>query len=171
MTDLRNIKLIVLDVDGTLTDGKIYVDDKDNNFKAFDVKDGFGIVQFIKYGGILAIITGKKSNIVARRAEELGIKYVYQGVKNKVEILEKILDTEKLKFENVCYIGDDINDLGALNIVGFSACPKDSVPEILSAVDYVSICNGGAGAVRNIITYIMARQGTWNNVINEYLTF
>ena len=88
---MKDIKILVLDVDGSLTDGKIYVDDKDNSFKAFNVKDGFALVNWLKLGGEVAILTGKKSNIVERRAKELGIKYVIQGSKNKTQDLKKLI--------------------------------------------------------------------------------
>lgn len=163
------IKIIVLDVDGTLTDGKIYTDDRDNNFKAFDVKDGFAIAQWINYGGKVAIITGKKSNIVQRRGEELGIQYIHQGIKNKVEELKKILEIEKLTFKNVAYIGDDINDLGVITKVKFSACPKNSVSEVLEKVDFISKFNGGEGAVREVFEHLMKKNGMWDKVISHYL--
>ena len=121
------IKLIVLDVDGTLTDGRLYMDDKDNCLKAFYVKDGFAIAQWIKLGGLVAIITGKTSEIVRRRKEELGIQELAQGVSNKVVELNKLLVKYSLSLDEVAYIGDDINDLGVMSKVGFSACPKDAV--------------------------------------------
>ena len=113
------IKLIVLDVDGTLTNGKLYMDDKDNSLKAFDVKDGFAIAQWIKHGGIAAIITGKTSVIVKRRVEELGIQELVQGAGNKVAELKKILDKYQISLEETAYMGDDINDLGVMSIVEF----------------------------------------------------
>ena len=122
---MKDIKILVLDVDGTLTDGKIYVDDKDNSFKAFNVKDGFALVNWIKLGGEVAILTGKKSNIVERRAKELGIKYVIQGSKNKTQDLKKLLDELDITFENTAYMGDDLNDIGVMKKVGLTACPKE----------------------------------------------
>lgn len=163
------IKLLVLDVDGTLTDGKIYTDDKDNNYKAFDVKDGFAIVQWIKYGGKVAIITGKKSNIVARRGKELGIQYIEQGIKNKVAELEKILKLENITLEETAYVGDDINDLGVMRQVKFSACPKNAVTEVIEEADFISKFEGGAGAVREVLEYLMKKYGTWQKVIESYL--
>lgn len=165
------IKMLVLDVDGTLTDGKIYTDDKDNNFKAFDVKDGFAIVQWIKYGGIVAIITGKTSNIVKRRSEELGIQEVAQGISNKTIELKKILQKyPNISLEEVAYIGDDLNDLGIMKNVGFSASPIDAVDDVKERVDYISSKKGGFGAVREIIEYLMKKNDTWKEVINHYLS-
>lgn len=163
------IKLIVLDVDGTLTDGKLYMDDENNSWKAFNVKDGFAIVQWIKHGGIVSIITGKSSNIVTRRKEELGIQELSQGVSNKVAELHKVIAKHHISLDEVAYIGDDINDLGVMSIVGFCAAPKDAVQEVLDRVDYISKYNGGNGAVREIIEKIMKDNGTWEKVINSYL--
>lgn len=163
------IKLVVLDVDGTLTDGRLYMDDKDNCLKAFDVKDGFAIAQWIKLGGIVAIITGKTSEIVRRRKEELGIQELAQGVGNKVIELKKLLDKYGLSYEEVAYIGDDINDLGVMRKVGFSASPKDAVPEVLERVDYIATKNGGRGAVREIFEKLMKENGMWEKVLDRYL--
>ncbi|MGY0394662.1 HAD family hydrolase [Fusobacterium sp.] len=163
------IKLIILDVDGTLTDGKLYMDDKDNCLKAFDVKDGFAIVQWIKLGGIVAIITGKSSEIVRRRKEELGIQELAQGVSNKVVELNKLIEKYGITKEEIAYIGDDINDLGVMKEVGFSACPKDAVSEVLERVDYISSKNGGNGAVREIFEKIMKENGMWEKVLDRYL--
>ena len=157
------IKLIVLDVDGTLTDGRLYMDDKDNCLKAFDVKDGFAIAQWIKLGGLVAIITGKTSEIVRRRKEELGIQELAQGVSNK------LLVKYSLSLDEVAYIGDDINDLGVMSKVGFSACPKDAVSEVLERVDYIASKNGGRGAVREIFEKLMKENGMWNKVLERYL--
>ena len=118
------IKLIVLDVDGTLTDGRLYMDDKDNCLKAFDVKDGFAIAQWIKLGGLVAIITGKTSEIVRRRKEELGIQELAQGVSNKVVELNKLLVKYSLSLDEVAYIGDDINDLGVMSKLDFLPAQK-----------------------------------------------
>ena len=163
------IKLIVLDVDGTLTDGKLYMDDKDNSLKAFDVKDGFAIAQWIKLGGVVAIITGKTSEIVRRRKEELGIQELSQGISNKVSELNKLIIKYDFSMEEIAYIGDDINDLGVMSKVGFSACPKDAVSEVLERVDYIASKNGGNGAVREIFEKIMKENGMWEKVLKNYL--
>ena len=140
---MENIKILVLDVDGTLTDGKLYMDDKDNALKAFNVRDGFAIVNWLKLGGEVAIITGKSSNIVERRAKELGIKYVVQGSKNKTQDLKKILERLNLSFENVAYMGDDLNDIGLMKKIALPACPHDAVLEVLEICKFISNKNGG----------------------------
>ena len=165
---MKDIKILVLDVDGTLTDGKIYVDDKDNSFKAFNVKDGFALVNWLKLGGEVAILTGKKSNIVERRAKELGIKYIIQGCKNKKQDLKNLLKELNITFENVAYMGDDLNDLGIMKSVGFSACPKDSVQEVLEITNFISSKNGGDGAVREFLEHIMKKNGMWKKILEKY---
>ena len=158
---MENIKILVLDVDGTLTDGKLYMDDKDNALKAFNVRDGFAIVNWLKLGGEVAIITGKSSNIVERRAKELGIKYVVQGSKNKTQDLKKILERLNLSFENVAYMGDDLNDIGLMKKIALPACPHDAVLEILEICKFISNKNGGEGAVRDLLEHIMKANGMW----------
>lgn len=162
------IKLIVLDVDGTLTDGKLYIDNMGNEMKAFDVKDGLAISQSIKQGLIFAIITGKTSKIVERRGKELGIQEIIQGSWNKVEDLEKILKKYNITYEETAYIGDDLIDLKPMKLCGFSACPKDSVNEIIEISDLVSTKNGGCGAVREILEFILKKQNLWENIINNF---
>ena len=167
------IKLIVLDLGQVLSidimTRLLYMDDKDNCLKAFDVKDGFAIAQWIKLGGLVAIITGKTSEIVRRRKEELGIQELAQGVSNKVVELNKLLVKYSLSLDEVAYIGDDINDLGVMSKVGFSACPKDAVSEVLERVDYIASKNGGRGAVREIFEKLMKENGMWNKVLERYL--
>ena len=165
---MKDIKILVLDVDGTLTDGKIYIDDKDNSFKAFNVKDGFALVNWLKLGGEVAILTGKKSNIVEKRAKELGIKYIIQGSKNKKQDLKNLLKELNITFENVAYMGDDLNDLGVMKSVGFSACPKDSVQEVLEITNFISSKNGGDGAVREFLEHIMKKNGMWKKILEKY---
>ena len=164
------IKLIVLDVDGTLTDGKLYIDNMGNEMKAFDVKDGLAISQSIKQGLIFAIITGKTSKIVERRGKELGIQEIIQGSWNKVEDLEKILKKYNITYNETAYIGDDLIDLKPMKLCGFSACPKDSVNEIIKISDFVSTKNGGCGAVREILEFILKKQNLWENIINNFTT-
>ena len=167
---MENIKILVLDVDGTLTNGKLYMDDKDNALKAFNVRDGFAIVNWLKLGGEVAIITGKSSNIVERRAKELGIKYVVQGSKNKTQDLKKILERLNLSFENVAYMGDDLNDIGLMKKIALPACPHDAVLEVLEICKFISNKNGGEGAVRDLLEHIMKANGMWKKVLDRYLT-
>lgn len=162
------IKLIVLDVDGTLTDGKLYIDNLGNEMKAFNVKDGLAISQSIKYGVNVAIITGKTSKIVEKRCAELGIKEIRQGIKNKVLELKEIIDKYSLTFDEVAYMGDDLLDLKVMKLCRLSGAPKDSVEEVLNIADFISTKNGGDGAVREFIEMILKSQGIWNKILSNF---
>lgn len=166
---MDKVKLIILDVDGTLTDGKIYYDSLGNEMKAFNAKDGMAIAQAIKNNVNIAIITGRKSTIVDKRAKELGINHVYQGVHSKVEVLEIILKNLNINSSEVMYIGDDINDIQIMNKVGFTGCPKDAVDEVKNISKIISTKNGGNGAVREIIEAVLKQQGKWASIIEQYI--
>lgn len=163
------IKLIVLDVDGTLTDGKLYVTNLGDEMKAFNVKDGLGITQAISQGKEIAIITGKTSQIVTKRCQELGIKEIHQGIKNKIATLDLILEKYSISYDNVAYMGDDLIDLAVMKKCKLAGAPKDSVEEILNISDFISTKNGGDGAVREFIEYILKKENLWNNVINHFV--
>jgi 3-deoxy-D-manno-octulosonate 8-phosphate phosphatase (KDO 8-P phosphatase) len=149
------IKLIVLDVDGCLTDGKITYTSDGDEIKSFNVKDGLAISSWIKMGNHAAIITGRNSTIVQKRADELGIKHLFQGVKDKEMVLNSLIDSLGLKSYEVGAIGDDLNDYKMLRSVGRSFTPKDAVKEIRELVDTVLTCNGGEGAVREMIDILV----------------
>mgnify|MGYP004666809819 CR=1 FL=1 len=148
------IKMLVMDVDGTLTDGKIYMGSDGEVFKAFDVKDGYAIAHLHEVGIIPVIITGRESKIVENRGKELNIKEVYQGVSDKVEKLKEVAKDNGVLLEEVAYIGDDLNDLDCMGICGLSACPNDAIDEVINKVDFKCNQNGGYGAVREFIEYI-----------------
>ena len=150
------IKYLVMDVDGTLTDGKIYMGAHGEMMKAFNIKDGCGIHDIAITGGIIpVIITGRTSEIVKKRCGELGIQQVYQGIKNKIEQLNSIADD----LSQVAYIGDDINDLSCMIPVkeagGVVGCPADAVERVKEISDFVALHNGGDGAVRDFIEWII----------------
>ena len=149
------IKMLVMDVDGTLTDGKIYMGSDGEVFKAFDVKDGYAIAHLHEVGIIPVIITGRKSKIVENRAKELNIKEVYQGVSDKVEKLKEVAKDNGVLLEEVAYIGDDLNDLDCMGICGLSACPNDAIDEVIQSVNYICKHSSGNGAVREFIEYIL----------------
>ena len=150
------IELIILDVDGTLTDGSIIYTNNGDELKSFDVKDGLAIASWTKkMGKKAAIITGRKSFLLEKRATELGITHLYQGYDNKDEILEKILQEENLTWGQTAAIGDDLNDYKMLKKVGLSFCVADAVDDIKSMVNVVCKKNGGSGAVREMIEYII----------------
>lgn len=154
------MKLLVMDVDGTLTDGKIYIGSKGEEFKSFNVKDGYAINEILHKNGIkTAIITGRESEIVNIRARELSIDYVYQNVSDKVETLKQIVELYGISIEEVAYIGDDLNDFEAMKKCGITGCPADAVDEIKKISNYVSKYNGGEGAVRDFIEWIIKQRG------------
>lgn len=150
------IRALVMDVDGTLTDGGIYICESGESFKKFNVKDGYGVHNLLpQYGIIPIIITGKKSSIVAIRAAELGIDHIIQGSKDKVADLSMIAKELGLLFEQIAYIGDDLNDLDVMKMVGIKGCPSDAANEIISICDYVCKKQGGDGAVREFIEWMI----------------
>ncbi|MBR4951117.1 MAG: HAD-IIIA family hydrolase [Clostridia bacterium] len=152
------IKLFVMDVDGTLTDGHIYYGDNGEMFKAFHVRDGYAIAHiFPKYGIVPVIITGKSSQIVANRARELKITEVYQGISDKISKLTEIADKYGVTSAEIAYIGDDVNDLDCIAHCGLTACPADALDEVIPKVDYVCRNNGGRGAVREFADYVIRK--------------
>jgi len=150
-----NIKMLVLDVDGTLTDGKIYIGSHGEMMKAFNVKDGLGIVKLQTHEIVPVIITGRVSEIVEQRAKELGITEIHQGIKDKVEILRQIAHRYQYHLKELAYIGDDENDIEAMKLCGFVGCPADAADAVIAMADYVCKRNGGEGAVREFIDYLL----------------
>lgn len=165
---LAGIRLLLLDVDGVMTDGRIYYDAKGGEIKSFDVKDGHGLKLLMRAGIQVGIITGRRSPIVQRRAEELGIEIVYQGAKNKLEPYQEILRDCGFRNDEVAYVGDDLVDLPILMRVGFSATVSDAVEEVKERVDYVASRQGGRGAVREICELLLKRSGDWQGVTERY---
>lgn len=152
------IKLLVMDVDGTLTDGHIYMSVQGETMKAFDVKDGYAIAHMLPRLGIEPVIlTGRRSRIVERRAEELGIRRLYQGVTDKAARLEALFQEIGADPEEVAYIGDDFNDLPAIRLCGVTACPADAVEAVRTQVHYVCTAPGGRGAVREFVEFLAGR--------------
>ena len=156
------IQHLVMDVDGTLTDGKIYMGESGELCKAFDIKDGCGIAVLLPKAGITpVIITGRKSRILENRCQELKIRHLYQGIGDKVACLNEILGLEA-DYSSVAYIGDDINDLACMELIrangGVIGCPADAVQLVRDVADFVSTRAGGDGAVREFIEWICNRQ-------------
>ena len=155
MSNLSSLKLLIMDVDGTLTDGKINIGESGELFKAFDVKDGYAINRILPQCGIEpVIITNRNSKIVEHRASELHIRYLFQGVADKITALSELLDELHLSFDNCAYIGDDLNDRECMMKCAFSACPSDAVKEVLQIANFVCSKKGGEGAVREFIEYL-----------------
>ncbi len=153
------IELIVLDVDGCLTDGKITYSENGDEIKSFNVKDGLAISSWIRMGKKAAIVTGRRSKIVERRAKELGINYLYQGVKDKLEKLEEIRAKLDIDYAQIAAVGDDLNDYSMLKMVGRSFTPADGSEYIRELCDTVLYNDGGHGAVREMIECIVKDNG------------
>lgn len=151
---MKKIRMLVMDVDGTLTDGKIYIGAQGELMKAFNAKDGYGIVQFIREGKLPVIITGRKSEIVKRRAEELGIMELHQGVEDKLACLKAIAEKYNISADEIAYIGDDLNDLTCMEYCGLTACPADAITQVHKMADYTCIKAAGEGAVREFIDWM-----------------
>ncbi|MFP4198705.1 MAG: KdsC family phosphatase [Halanaerobium sp.] len=165
---MKDINTIFLDVDGTLTDGKVYLDNGKNEFKSFNVKDGLIVVQAIKLGYEVIIMTGRKSEVVARRAAELGIKKYYQGVRDKKAALEKLMNEKDFAYENLAYLGDDLNDLAVMKEASFAGCPADAAAEVKKVSDLVSKFRGGDGAVREILSHLLKAKGEYHQVVENF---
>ncbi len=155
---LRKIRAILLDVDGVLTDGAIIYGADGIELKVFDSQDGFGIVNAIDHGITVGIITARKSEVVERRAADLGIVDLYQGSLDKLTPYQKVKEKRNLEDSEIAYIGDDLLDLPVLQRVGFSAAPANAVRDVKMKVDYVAKERGGHGAVREIIDVILKAQ-------------
>jgi 3-deoxy-D-manno-octulosonate 8-phosphate phosphatase (KDO 8-P phosphatase) len=156
---LSPIKFLLLDVDGVLTDGRVTYTDDGRESKTFHVRDGFGIVAVRKRGIRVGLISGRSSPVVLRRAEELGIDEIHQGVKDKLTVYSEIKRLYGIADREVAYIGDDNPDLEVLRQAGFSAAPADAQDGVKKAVRYVCKQKGGEGAVREVIDLILAEQG------------
>lgn len=153
---IRNIKALVMDVDGTLTDGSIYIGDAGEIMKRFHVRDGYAIRHILPvYDIIPMIITGRESEIVRKRCAELGIVHLVQGSQEKKMDLLKLLQAEKISLEETAFIGDDLNDLECMQIVGLRACPADAVKRIKEEVHFIAEKPGGQGAVREFIDWMI----------------
>ena len=165
----RKIKLLVLDVDGVMTDGSIILDNEGNEFKRFHVRDGHGIKMIQKAGITVVIITGRKSKVVDIRARELGIKEVHQKIFRKSAVFDQMLKKYACKDENAAFMGDDIVDQELLKRAGLTAAPADAEEEAKKLADIVMKRGGGRGAVREFIDLILKSSGLWEKVSGESL--
>jgi len=166
--NLTNITLIVLDVDGTMTDGSIYIDNNRVESKKFNIKDGAAILLAQSAGIEFMVLTGRKSECVEQRADELHIKYIAQGVHNKAEYLKKFAETQGFSIENIAYIGDDLNDLQAMHYAGITACPKDAANEVKAYCDFILPRKGGEGVVRAFVELILKKKKIWKTAIKIF---
>ena len=154
--DFSKIKLLATDVDGVLTDSGMYYTESGDEIKKFNTRDGMGMVLLKRnYGIPSAIITRENTKMVARRAEKLGVDHCFQGIKDKIQTFNELLETLDLTPADVAYVGDDVNDLDVLKICGFSFCPSDAEDEIKAVVGYICDKKGGEGVIREIANLIM----------------
>lgn len=165
---LGDIRLLIVDVDGVLTDGGIIRDDNGQQIKRFHVRDGAGIVMWRRTGKDVAIITGKESQVVNHRAEELGIVHVYQNIGNKLEAYQQLCDELGVKDSNVAYVGDDLPDLPVMKRVAVPIAVADAVEEVRAVAKYVTKYPGGYGAVRDAIEFLLKDMGLWQSVVDRY---
>ncbi len=165
---IKKIKLVILDVDGVLTDGKIIYSSFGDDIKEFDVKDGFGITLLHRAGINSIILTARFSKSIKRRAKDMHITEVYQNAFDKLVVYNKILRKFKISDDEVCFIGDDMVDLPVLRRVGFSVCTCCSIDEVKNEVDYITKKAAGQGAVRELADLILKIQGKWQKVTEDY---
>jgi 3-deoxy-D-manno-octulosonate 8-phosphate phosphatase (KDO 8-P phosphatase) len=167
MKDYNKIKLLILDNDGVLTDGRIIYDDNQLESKNFSAKDGLGIRLLQQTDIQLAIITGRTSKILEKRCQDLDIDLLFQKIRNKYKQTEKLLEELNLKWENVAYLGDDWNDYPVIKRCGISASPADAFPNFQNKVDVVLTRKGGKGAVREFIEFILKEQGIFDETLEK----
>ena len=169
MQRAEKIKLVLFDVDGVLTDGKLLLQADGSESKQFDIKDGTGIVLAQRAGLKVGFLSARVSPPTQHRAAQLGVTLVHQGVSSKIETYEHIVDKLVLEDEEVAYMGDDIVDLPVLSRVGLAAAPADAAPDVRARVHWVSQAPGGCGAARELIELILRAQRAWESVLLEYL--
>ena len=164
----KPIRLILFDVDGVLTDGKILLHPDGSESMQFDIKDGTAIVWARRAGLTAGFLSARTSASTAQRAAQLGVTLVHQGVASKLDTFHHILSEQALDAANVAYMGDDLLDLPVLSQAGFSAAPADAVAGVKARVDWVSRSKGGHGAARELVEMILKAQGRWNALVESY---
>ncbi len=165
----QKIKLLILDVDGVMTNNMLIYSDDGLESKTFNTRDGHGMVLLQKSGIEIGIITGRKSQLVANRMQDLKVKHVYQGIPDKLPTFLKLVETLELSFEEIAYIGDDILDLPILMRIGLAVTPADGDDEVKSRVDYISAYEGGQGCVREVCEIILRSQNLWQQHMDFFL--
>lgn len=161
------IKYLVIDVDGTMTDAGIYYDENGNEWKKFCTKDAAGFFAARAVGMKIFVLTGRECAATTKRMQEMKVDFLVQNIKDKVAYLEDFMSKEGITYEEIGYLGDDLNDLICMKRVGFAGCPEDACEEIKEISDYVSGVKGGHGAVRDIISYLLKQRGQWGQAIED----
>mgnify|MGYP000845355635 CR=1 FL=1 len=164
-----DIKLLVMDVDGVLTDGRLYFSARGEELKIFDARDGAGVKYLMRAGLDCAFLTGREGSIASARAAELGVKHVLSGIKDKEPAFRELLASLGLTPEQAAFVGDDLVDLPPMRLAGWSACPADAAAEVREAAAYVASASGGRGAVREIVERLLKEQGRWPAIMKRYL--
>jgi len=164
----RRVRWLVLDVDGVLTDGRIYLDGDAGEWKAFDVRDGHRVVMAARAGIRTVFLTGRSAPVVARRAAELGVHRVMQGVRDKGAAIEAWMREEGVAAAEAAYLGDDLVDLPAMRRVGLACAVGDAVAQVRAAADWVTSAPGGRGAVRELVELLLEAQGLWDEALARY---
>lgn len=166
---LKRIKLLLLDVDGVLTDGKIVYDDTGAEIKAFNAKDGLGIKMFMGAGIEVGIVTGRASRALLHRCDNLGISLIFDQVRDKTGVLEVISKEKGVGAEHIAFVGDDLVDIPLMKRVGLSVAVADAHETVLEHADMVTSAQGGDGAVREVCEAILKAQGLWEKVLERFL--
>ncbi len=165
----KQLKLLILDVDGVLTDGRLFFDNEGIEYKCFHARDGHGIKLLRQTGVEVAVISGRKSNSVALRMKNLGIEFVYQGHENKRQAYAELLETLKINPEHTAHVGDDLLDLPIMTRVGLAIAVNDANFAVKARADWCTTLPGGHGAVREVCDLIMQAQGNFEAILNGYL--
>jgi len=165
----RRIKLLLMDCDGTLTDGRIWLTPDGDEQKAFHAHDGQGIAVWHRAGYKSGIISGRASSGVERRAHELKMDYVHQYAKNKIVALKEIIADADVSVDECCFIGDDLGDIGVMRLVGLAVAVADATEDTKRAAHYVTALKGGVGAVREVIEVILKAQDRWDELVGQVM--
>lgn len=163
------VRLLLFDVDGVLTDGTVHMHEKGGESKQFSIRDGTAIVLAHRAGLLTGILSGRPSGATTRRAAQLSMAIVEQGTVDKLVVYERLLGEHRLRDAEVAYMGDDLLDLPVLRRAGLSACPADAVAEVRAAVDWVSPSGGGRGAVRELVELVLRARGDWPALVAPFL--
>lgn len=169
LNKLRQIKLLLLDVDGVLTDGSIIYDDNKVETKVFNVKDGLGIRLLINAGIPVGIVTGRTSEVLYHRCKNLGISLIFDGIIDKGDILNQIIKQTGILSEEIAFIGDDLPDIPLMKQIGFSVAVADAHQAVRENADMITSSKGGAGAVREVCEALLKAKGLWENILESFI--
>lgn len=164
-----NLSYFIIDVDGTMTDSGLYYDSNGNELKKFSTRDFVGILAAHYVGIKTVVITGRTSEVTKRRTTEMGVDYLFQGVKNKKAFLVEFLAEHGLEKNQIGYVGDDLNDYASMQLAGFKSCPADSCVEIKEISDYVSPIAGGNGVIQDVFRFVLEKMNKWDSFIEEVI--